>query len=67
MSMAKFKTILSTSNGLDDLTKMINDYFYSQNYRVELPNLINEKIKQETLNQYKIEYKNGRYKLLRTV
>lgn len=65
--MAKYKTILSTPKSLEDLTKMINDYFYSQNYRVELPNLINEKIKQETLDKYKIEYKNGRYKLLRQI
>lgn len=63
--MAKYKTILSTPKGLSDLTKMINDYFYSQNYKVEFPFLINEKIQQKTLDQYKIEYKNGRYKLLR--
>ena len=65
--MTKYKTILSTSKNLEDLIKMINDYFYSDNYRVELPNLINEKIKQETLDKYKIEFKNGRYKLLRQI
>ena len=65
MTKLKYKKVLSTPKDLEDLTKMINAYFYSNNYTVEFPHLINAKIKPEILEQYKIEDKNNRYSLLR--
>ena len=59
--MSKYKTILSCGS-IEQLTKMINDYFYSDNYSIEFPNLINNKKEVAFLNQFIISFKISPFK-----
>lgn len=64
MSM-KTTLICSTPNGKSDLEKMINEYFYSENYIITEDNKIYNKKLDKYLTGHIVQEKKGRWQFRR--
>lgn len=64
-NMKKTTLIYSTPNGKSDLEKMINEYFYSENYIITEDNRIYNKKLDKYLTKYIVQEKKGRWQFRR--
>lgn len=60
----KTKTVMSAASK-EDLTKMINQYYYSTNYVITDDNRIYNTVKESYLDGMKVEFKRNRWSVKR--